>query len=52
MPTFKPVLMGRHIDFHKAFMKHSKERAIAGKTSGHIGLHEWATWEAVHFGIR
>lgn len=42
----------RHIDFHKTSMKHTKERALAGKTSGHIGLQEWVTWEAVHFGIR
>ena len=33
-------------------MKHSNEKAIAGKTSGLIGLHEWVTWEAVHFGVK
>lgn len=44
--------LSRNIDFHKASMKHSKERAIAGKTSGLIELGEWVTWEATHFGIK
>ena len=33
-------------------MKHSNEKAIAGKTTGLIGLKEWVTWEAVHFGVK
>lgn len=44
--------LSRDIDFHKASLVHSKEKAIAGKTSGLIGLHEWVTWEAFHFGIK
>ncbi|NRD20176.1 SRPBCC family protein [Winogradskyella eckloniae] len=44
--------LARNIDFHKASMTHSKERAIAGKTSGLIALGESVTWEAKHFGIR
>ena len=43
--------LARNIDFHKASMEHSNEKAIAGKTSGLIGLGEWVTWEAKHFGI-
>ncbi|MFD2917756.1 SRPBCC family protein [Psychroserpens luteus] len=43
--------LARNIDFHKASMEHSNEKAIAGKTSGLIGLGEWVTWEAEHFGI-
>nr|WP_321225937.1 hypothetical protein [uncultured Psychroserpens sp.] len=42
--------LARNIDFHKASMEHSNEKAIAGKTSGLIGLGEWVTWEAKHFG--
>ncbi len=44
--------MSRNIDFHKASMSHSNERAIAGTTSGLIELGEWVTWEATHFGIK
>ena len=33
-------------------MARSGERAIAGVTSGTIGLGEEVTWEARHFGIR
>ena len=44
--------LARNIDFHKASMAHSNEKAIAGKTSGLIELNEWVTWEATHFGIK
>lgn len=44
--------LSRDIDFHKDSLKHSNEKAIAGKTSGLIGLGESVTWEATHFGIR
>ena len=44
--------LSRHIDFHKASLEHSNEKAIAGKTSGFIALGEWVTWEAKHFGIK
>ncbi|WP_299889674.1 SRPBCC family protein [uncultured Lacinutrix sp.] len=44
--------LSRNIDFHKESLEHSKEKAIAGKTSGLIGLNEWVTWEAVHFGVK
>lgn len=44
--------LARNIDFHKASMEHSNEKAIAGKTSGLIELDEWVTWEAKHFGIQ
>jgi hypothetical protein len=42
--------LSRNIDFHKASMAHSNEKAIAGKTYGYIELGEWVTWEAKHFG--
>ncbi|MGB6269315.1 MAG: SRPBCC family protein [Olleya sp.] len=44
--------LSRNIDFHKESLKHSNEKAIAGNTSGLIGLNEWVTWEATHFGIK
>lgn len=39
------------IDAHLASMADSGERAIAGTTSGLIGLGETVTWRARHFGI-
>jgi len=44
--------LSRDIDFHKISLKHSKEKAIAGKTYGLMGLGEWVTWEATHFGVK
>ena len=42
----------RSIDIHQSSMKHTSERAIAGRTSGLIELGESVTWEAKHFGIK
>jgi len=39
------------IDAHVDSMAHSRERAIAGVTSGMIGLGETVTWHARHFGV-
>ncbi|WP_298533349.1 SRPBCC family protein [uncultured Algibacter sp.] len=39
------------IDLHKKSLKHTREIAIAGKTSGRITLGEWVSWEAIHFGL-
>ncbi len=39
------------IDHHLDSMRSSGERAVAGVTSGHIGLGETVTWRARHFGI-
>ena len=44
--------LARNIDFHKSSMEHSNEKAVAGKTSGYIGLGEWVTWEATHLGFK
>lgn len=40
-----------NIDAHLDSMTGSAERAIAGVTSGRIGLGETVTWRARHFGI-
>lgn len=40
------------IDVHRLSMVSSDERAVAGVTSGLIGLGEEVTWEARHFGVR
>jgi hypothetical protein len=42
----------RDIDLHQSTSSKTKERAIAGRTSGLIELGEEVTFEAVHFGIK
>lgn len=44
--------LARCIDFHLDSMSRYQEKAIAGRTSGHIELGETVTWEAKHCGIR
>ncbi|BDZ63551.1 SRPBCC family protein [Agromyces mangrovi Wang et al. 2018] len=39
------------IDAHVSSMAQSGERAVAGVTTGRIGLGETVTWRARHFGI-
>jgi len=41
----------RSIDAHTTSMAASHERAVAGVTSGLIGLGEEVTWRAWHFGV-
>ena len=43
--------LSRSIDLHKISTEHTNEEAVAGKTSGLIGLNESVTWKAKHFGI-
>lgn len=40
------------IDAHLGSMAHTGETAVAGTTSGRIGLGETVTWRARHFGVR
>lgn len=44
--------LGRSIDLHVATAAASGERAVAGVTTGLIGLGEEVSWRATHFGIR
>ncbi len=44
--------LSRSIEFHQDSTDGTDERAIAGKTTGLIGLGEQVTWEARHFGLR
>lgn len=44
--------LSRSIDVHMRSTAQTKERAVAGVTSGLIGLNETVTWEAVHLGIK
>lgn len=44
--------LARSIDFHQFTSSKTKEKAIAGTTSGLISLNEFVTWEATHFGVK
>jgi hypothetical protein len=41
--------LSRSIDLHTIFTQHTGERAIAGVTTGLIGLGDTVTWQAKHF---
>ena len=43
--------LARSIDLHTYSTSHTGERAVAGVTSGLIGLNEEVTWRARHFGV-
>jgi ligand-binding SRPBCC domain-containing protein len=43
--------LARSIDLHMESMKHTHEKAIAGVTSGLIGLGQRVSWRAKHFGV-
>ncbi|WP_296149863.1 SRPBCC family protein [uncultured Flavobacterium sp.] len=43
--------LSRNIDIHQESASSSKEKVIAGKTSGLIELNETVTWKGKHFGI-
>ena len=44
--------LARSIDAHQDSTGGTDERAVAGVTSGLIGMDEEVTWEARHFGVR
>jgi len=44
--------LARDIDFHTGSLESTGERAVAGRTTGLIGLGESVTWEARHLGVR
>ena len=41
--------LSRSVDLHKISTSHTNEEAIAGITSGLMGLHDTVTWRAKHF---
>lgn len=44
--------LARSIDLHKISTEKTNEETIEGKVSGLIGLNEYVTWQATHFGIK
>lgn len=43
--------LSRSIDLHKISTANTNETAIAGKTTGLLGIDEYVTWRAKHFGV-
>ncbi len=43
--------LSRSIDFQSEINRSSNERAVAGRTSGLIGLNETVTWRGKHLGV-
>ncbi len=41
----------RDLDLHVESLAHTREKAVAGKTSGLIGMGEEVTWRGRHFGV-
>lgn len=50
-PADRVFDLARSIDLHLLSTRHTQEEAIAGRTTGLIGLGETVTWRARHFGI-
>lgn len=44
--------LARDVDLHQRSTAASRERAVAGVTSGLLGPGDEVTWEATHFGVR
>jgi ligand-binding SRPBCC domain-containing protein len=44
--------LSRCLDLHADSLAHTREKAVAGVTTGLINLGESVTWEATHFGVR
>jgi ligand-binding SRPBCC domain-containing protein len=47
-PADRVFDLARSIDLHRKSMAHTEETAVAGTTSGLIGLDETVTWKAKH----
>lgn len=50
-PIERVFNLARSIDLHVYSTQHTGEQAVAGRTSGLIGMGESVTWRAKHFGI-
>jgi len=50
-PKEKVFDLARNIDLHKESTKQTNEEAIAGVTTGLIGMNQTVTWRAKHLGV-
>ena len=44
--------LAREVEAHEASVARTGERAVAGVTTGLLGLGDTVTWEATHFGVK
>jgi len=44
--------LARDVELHQRSTAASRERAVAGRTTGLLGAGDEVTWEATHFGVR
>lgn len=44
--------LARSADAHQQSLQHTKEKVVAGRSTGLFELNDVVTWEANHFGIR
>lgn len=51
-PASRCFDLARDVDLHQRSTAASRERAVAGVTSGLLGPGDEVTWEATHFGVR
>lgn len=51
-PVERVFDLSRSVEVHVASTARTEERAVGGKTSGLLELHDEVTWEATHFGLR
>lgn len=51
-PINKCFELSISVDVHQQSTGNTREKAIAGVTSGMMGLNDTVTWEAVHFGVK
>jgi len=50
-PTGRSFDLALSVELHLDSTVATRERAIAGKTSGVLALGDWVTWKAWHFGL-
>jgi len=50
-PVERVFDLARSIDLHQNSLRHTHEKAIAGRTTGLVEQGETVTWEARHFGV-
>lgn len=51
-PVNKCFELSISVDVHQQSTGNTREKAIAGVTSGMMGLNDTVTWEAIHFGVK
>ncbi len=50
-PVERCFQLSLSVDLHILSATRTRERAVAGKTSGILGLHDSVTWQGRHFGL-